>query len=195
MNLPKDYLQPEFFRFGWDQVFFVENVAQLTKFKENCHLVELGAGSGVISCELSKKIQIESCDLLEFQKEEWESYLIPNLEHQSSIKNPRFHWGKVSEFNLDCSIKADLVVCNPPYFVPRDGRASADPRRNIAHRFVIDSWQDWIDAMVRTLKPDGEAFWLHRDPGPSGKPIFPEGYDWQHVVRSSRMRIIRLGHL
>jgi tRNA1(Val) A37 N6-methylase TrmN6 len=191
----EDYAQPEFFRFGWDQLFLVQTVFEHSTHKEAGVLVELGAGSGVLSCELSKKMPIHHAHLVEFQQSEWEPYITQNVQKQGRLPSVKYHWQKVSEFNLQSEIQAQLLLCNPPYFLVRSGRASLDPRRNIAHRFVVDEYQAWIDAMVRSLGPGGEAWWLHRDPGPPGKPQVPEGFEVKHVKRSGRMRVIRLTRL
>lgn len=187
---PEDYLQPEFFRFGWDQFFLVETVLEFIQQKKLTEMIELGAGSGVITCELSKKIHIEMAHLVEYQKEDWENFLIPNITKKAKLNQTLYHWMSVGEFNLDQMIQVPLIVANPPYFLPESGRKSVDPRRNIARRFVINSWQEWIDCMIRSLAPGGQAFWLHRDPGPPGKPILPTGFEWKHVKRSNKMRVI-----
>jgi len=194
MNFP-DYLQPDFFRFGWDQMLLVKTVHEHTPAGKISAMVELGIGSGVMSCELSQLREIEELHGVEYQQEAWESFLTPNLRTHGRFQRHQLHWGKVSEFNLDGAIQVPLVIANPPYFLPRAGRKSLDPRRNIAHRFVVDEPQDWVDAMVRTLAPGGEAWWLHRDPGPQGKPKMPANFKWKHVVHSGRMRVIRLSHL
>ena len=195
MKHDTDYAQPDFFRFGWDQLHLVETVRANTRHQTVDRLVELGAGSGVISCELSMKLPVEKVHLVELQRAEWEPFLTHNIATFGRFAEAHYHWGKVSEFNLDGALQVPLLVCNPPYFLPRAGRRSLDPRRNIAHRFVVDDWQAWVDAMVRTLAPAGEAWWLHRDPGPMGKPVFPANFEWKHVVRSGRMRVIRLTRL
>jgi tRNA1(Val) A37 N6-methylase TrmN6 len=190
-----DYAQPDFFRFGWDQMLLVKTVHEHTPLEKLSALVELGIGSGVMSCELSKLREIQALHGVELQREEWENFLTPNLALHGRFERVQLHWQKVSEFNLDEAIKVPLIIANPPYFLPRAGRKSIDPRRNIAHRFVVDEPQDWVNAMVRTLAPGGSAWWLHRDPGPQGKPAMPANFEWQHVVRLGRMRVIRLTHL
>lgn len=189
---PDDYLQPDFFRFGWDQLFLVETVLEFIQVKQASQMIELGAGSGVITCELSQKLPIETAHLVEYQKADWENYLIPNITKKAKLHEAIYHWQSVGEFNLDQKIQAPLIVANPPYFLPESGRKSVDPRRNIARRFVINSWQEWIDCMIRSLGPGGQAFWLHRDPGPPGKPILPLGFEWKHIKRSNKMRVICL---
>ncbi len=191
----EDYAQPDFFRFGWDQLFLVKTVLEHSAHKKIDVLVELGAGSGVLSCELSQKRPITHAHLVEYQQQEWEPYLTQNVLKQGRLPSVDYHWQKVSEFNLQSEIQAQVLLCNPPYFLVRSGRASLDPRRNIAHRFVIDEFQAWVDAMVRSIAVGGEAWWLHRDPGPQGKPTIPPGYEIKHVMRSGRMRIIRLTRL
>ncbi|MFP5458460.1 MAG: hypothetical protein ACLGG7_06990 [Bacteriovoracia bacterium] len=187
-----DYLQPDFFRFGWDQFFLIDTVVELVAGAAPETLIELGAGSGVIACELSRKLPLKTVHFVEFQQTEWEPFLSANVARFCTTAAPVFHWTSVSQFNLEGEVKVPLVVANPPYFLPETGRKALDPRRNIARRFVVDPWQAWVDAMVRSLAPGGEAYWLHRDPGPMGRPVFPEDFSWHHVKRSGRMRIICL---
>lgn len=195
MSEPQDYLQPDFFRFGWDQFFLVDVVTQHTRWRAPRVAMDFGAGSGVLICELSQRLEIDHTHVVEVQRAAWEESLLHNLERFGRMKSHELHWNKISEFNPDGLLQAQLIVCNPPYFVPRDTRPSPDERRNIAHRLIVDEWQSWVDAMVRSLAPGGEAWWLHRDPGPRGKPQFPQNFEWTHVARSGRMRVIRLTRL
>lgn len=187
-----DYRQPDFFRFGWDQFFLIDTVTELTAARAPAALIELGAGSGVIACELSRRLPLKTIHFVEYQQAEWEPHLTANAQQFAPTATSVFHWGAVSQFNPAGELRVPLVVANPPYFLPESGRKATDPRRNIARRFVVDPWQAWVDAMVRSLAPGGEAYWLHRDPGPRGVPAFPDDYDWHHVRRSGKMRIICL---
>jgi len=187
-----DYRQPDFFRIGHDQLFLVRHAAALTRHRSCETLIDLGAGSGVLACELTRLIAVDHAHLVEVQEAEWAPFLAANLSEFARLRAHTIHWRSVGEFNRDGELRAQLLVANPPYFLPSAGRPSPDQRRNIAHRFVVDSWQAWVDAMVRSLAPDGEAFWLQRDPGPQGRPVLPAGWQWSHVVREGRLRVIRL---
>lgn len=196
MTVPGDYLQPDFFRFGWDALFLVKTIqARVCSWEKDLHLLELGAGSGVIACELSQQLPIAHAYLVEAQTE-WRSYLENNLHQHGRFADSEIFWGTVGEFNLSGELKADLIVSNPPYYAPARGRPCADERRNTAHRLVLEPWQAWLDCMCRSLAVGGEAWFLQKDPGPlSGKPVLPKGFNLTHEVRSGPMRILCLRHL
>lgn len=196
MTLPEDYSQPEFFRFSTDSLFLAREVgARFRTSAESVHLVELGAGSGVVSCEISQMCPIARATLVEAQRE-WEAHLGANLSRFGRIPAWDIAWERVSEFNRDGKIQAQLIVSNPPYFDPARGRPSRDPRRNVAHRLILDDWAAWLACMGRTLAPGGEAWYLQKDPGPvRGELPLPEGFGLKHEVRSGPMRLLCLRHL
>lgn len=163
MSGSADYSQPEFFRFGQDSLTLVKEVIARTRHRAPGVLLELGAGSGVVTCELSKALEIESALLVEAQAA-WCPHLESNLENFGSLKTHRIFWGRVSEFNLDGKLKAQLIVCNPPYFDPATVRPSPDPARTIAHQFILDPWEAWLACIQRSLASGGEAWYLRKDP-------------------------------
>ncbi len=196
MSSPSDYAQPDFFRFGWDALFLVEQVCLRTRARPGARLVELGAGSGVIACEVSRRLPLAGAWLVEAQRD-WGPYLEENLRRFGSFpQGARVHWGTVGEFNPASEPLADLLVSNPPYFSPERGRPAPDLRRNIAHRLVLEGWEAWLACMVRCLAPGGEAWYLQKDPGPlEGKVPLPEGFTLTHEVRSGPMRVLCLRRL
>lgn len=56
----------------------------------------------------------------------------------------------------------DLVLANPPYFVPGRHRRSPDPDRNRARAETVATLRDWIRAATGLLKPDGEGVFIIR---------------------------------
>lgn len=159
----EDYLQPDFFRFGSDSLFLVHELLKRSCFKNRpSKVLELGAGSGVISCELSQQMNFMEVTLVEAQVE-WRYYLELNVNKKLKSKKVKIFWETVGEFNLNGEIQADLIVCNPPYYHPNDGRSSPNVQRNISHRFVLDPWKNWLSCMQRSLAPGGEAWFIHRD--------------------------------
>lgn len=192
-----DYSQPAFFRFGRDSLFLVAEALRLTKFQDEIpRLLELGAGSGIVSCEISRQRSVGAVHVVEAQPE-WKPHLETNLQHFGRFAEaPVLHWQTVGEFNPTSSIQADVIVTNPPYFDPARGRPSPDSQRNIAHRLVLDPWDSWLACLCRSLAPGGEAFMLQKDPGPlRGEWTLPENYELKHEVRSGPMRLIALRRL
>lgn len=158
-----DYSQPDFFRFGTDSISLVREVLARTRFKnEKCTILELGAGSGVITCELSHQLNFTQATLVEAQRE-WQIYLDSNLKKFLKAQNASVAWETVGEFNPNGELKFDLIVCNPPYYQLEEGRPSPIPQRNIAHRFVLESWEEWLKCIKRSLASEGEAWFLQRE--------------------------------
>lgn len=163
MSDSADYSQPDFFRFGSDALLLVSKVVQGTVLQGPIHLLELGIGSGVIACELSQRLSIQLLTGVEAQPE-WKPHLEFNLARFCKTASWNIQWQKVSEFNISGTQQFDLIVCNPPYYTPESGRPSPDRQRDNAHRFVLDSWSEWLRCMERSLAPHGEVWCLQKDP-------------------------------
>ena len=60
----------------------------------------------------------------------------------------------------------DALICNPPYYRPREVRASPDPRRMASHIGVEDACggivEPWLRAFAALLRPDGRMVLIHR---------------------------------
>jgi tRNA1(Val) A37 N6-methylase TrmN6 len=197
MSTSRDYSQPNFFRFGGDSLYLVREVCQrMRPSSAPPRVVELGAGCGVIICELSQKVHLGPVTLVEAQRE-WQPHLEHNLLHFGQFREgPVVYWERVSRFNLHGELQADLIVSNPPYFVPGRGRASPNPQRNIAHRLMLDPWEAWLACMCRTLVPGGEAWYLQKKLDRSeGSPVLPQGLSLKLELISGPMGLICLSRL
>src|SRR5258708_4421753 len=115
-----DYSQPEFYKFNEDSIKLVRRVTEKVKAAE--HILDLGAGSGIIGIELANYFHPESLTLVEVQKD-YLPHLELNLKFQLKSKTDFFvelssfgHWSPQKKY--------DLIVCNPPYFLPGHGEVS-----------------------------------------------------------------------
>lgn len=148
-----DYLQPDFYRFNSDSLELVKWI--LSQVESTSSILDIGAGCGVIGFELARKLQPEKLVLLEGQ-EDFKSYLTHNLSFlplntKCEIKIELFsQWKPKDEF--------DLIVCNPPYYLPGRGEVSSDSRRGMARSFIRDDWRMLLMAIERSLSPKGQAF-------------------------------------
>lgn len=149
-----EYAQPDFYKFNEDSLRLVRFIKARTE--KVVSILDLGAGSGVIGIELSRHLQPKTLTLLEIQQE-----FIPYLEQNKSfvpgptevqILNQSFAQFKPSE-------SYDLVVCNPPYFLPGHGERPKDPQREIARSFVREDWRNLLECIHRSLQSEGRA-WL-----------------------------------
>jgi len=149
-----DYHQPDFYRFNQDSIKLVNRIIKsITSAK--C-ILDMGAGSGIIGIELARILKSSELDLLEVQPE-YLPFLEKNVSEQlltetkAKIVISSFgEWKPSKEY--------DLIVCNPPYFLPAQGEPSKDERRNIARSFVKDSWAILLKKMEDSLAPEGRAF-------------------------------------
>ena len=57
----------------------------------------------------------------------------------------------------------DLILGNPPYFLPREGKPSPVKINQHARFFMDADFQTLIEAVKHSLKPGGEAYLLVKD--------------------------------
>lgn len=149
-----NYLQPDFYRFNQDSLFLVKWIAH--KLQTASHVLDLGAGSGVIGIEVSNRLNPQSLTLVELQKE-----FLPYLETNSRDQK-KAHYdieivnASFGDFKTD--IKFDLIVSNPPYYLPGRGEASRDVKKGRARSFIVDGWAVLLQRIEELLTSDGRAF-------------------------------------
>jgi tRNA1Val (adenine37-N6)-methyltransferase len=149
-----DYLQPNFYRFNEDSLILVNWILQN---KANAtSVLDLGAGSGIIGIELAAKLKSHDLTLLELQPE-----FLPFLEMNcrkflpSTVKCEII----IKSFNEYIALKKyDLIVSNPPYYLPDSSRLSPHRQRALARTFTVDGWKVLLELIERSLKYDGEAY-------------------------------------
>lgn len=150
-----DYHQPGFYRFSEDSLLLVSEIAgrNVTALS----LLDIGAGSGVIGIELALKLNIPTVHFLELQRE-WEPFLSKNIEKFLPGKEIEIFWESVGKWPP--GRKYDLIVSNPPYYLPQRGRLSPDPIRARCRSFLEDNWDVLIQKSLEALAPEGRAFFV-----------------------------------
>ena len=148
-----DYSQPDFYRFNQDSIALIDWIIQRKLNPQS--ILDLGAGSGIIGIELARMLNIPELCLVEVQPE-----YLPHLK----INVERFLG---SETAVDIQITSfadfkpkqfDLVVCNPPYYLPGAGQLPLNPNRAKARSFIEDSWEVLMTCFKQSLSPEGEGF-------------------------------------
>ncbi len=152
----KDYLQPDFYRFNEDSLKLVKEV--LNSGIRPDSLLDMGAGSGVIGLELAKVLRPGRLDFLELQTE-WEPYLSGNIRDflPKDVQTNVF-WNSFSSWVPDRQY--ELIVCNPPYYLPGRGILSPDPVRARCRSFEVDDWESLLSKCLSALTPDGMAWFV-----------------------------------
>ncbi len=146
-----DYHQPEFYRFSEDSLKLVHFVKANVDSVQN--ILDVCAGCGVIGMELAAFYQSQ-LTLVEAQKD-----FLPSLEQNAAQflrMKPGIFIGQLSAFTS--KEKFDLIVCNPPYYLPAHGQKSTDARRDTARRFTQDGWGELLKLIQISLSDAGQAF-------------------------------------
>lgn len=149
-----DYSQPDFYRFNQDSLFLVHWILQ--KKIQASSILDLGAGCGIIGMELARALLPQELVLVELQAE-----YLPHLELNRSHFLPE---------KINCEViisafstfqrqqKFDLIVCNPPYYLPGKGQASENPQRNLARSFIQDGWPVLLKVVRNQLNTAGRGY-------------------------------------
>ena len=149
-----DYKQPSFYRFNEDSLKLIRFVSSRVSGVRS--ILDLGAGSGIIGIELANLLRPSRLTLLELQPEYFECLRF-NRDHF-------LHQGVACELvesafkEWRCGEKFDLIVCNPPYYLPGHGQPYRDRRRELARSFVVDNWAVLLDCIHNSLELSGSAF-------------------------------------
>ena len=153
-----DYLQPDFYRFNEDSLRLVKRVLGETQSAVN--ILDLGAGSGVIGIELARILKPRLVTLVELQKD-----FIPYLQKNCEIflgEEVNFEIVESNFSSWNTSLKYDLIVANPPYFLPGHGERSQDERKGMARSFIRDDWKILLEKIHDVLALNGKAFLVVR---------------------------------
>lgn len=148
-----DYRQPEFYRFNRDSLLLVRKI--LDSGIKGSKILDLGAGCGVIGIELAIHLKPSLLTSLEIQKD-----FLPFIQMNSNSFIPTVKHNIASESfsSWHPETEYDLVVSNPPYYLPDSGQPSSDLRRGIARTFSIDGWSSFLNCIERSLSKEGRAF-------------------------------------
>ncbi len=151
-----DYLQPEFYRFNEDSLKLVRFIMKELKNAEK--ILDLGAGCGVIGIELANHFQSSDLHLVELQEAFRES-LTANLKNQLNRKT--HHQVYLSSFSSWIpEIKYDLIVSNPPYYLPGRGMLGPSEERNRTRSFQVDNWEILVSKAANALAEMGIIYFV-----------------------------------
>lgn len=150
-----DYYQPEFYRFNEDSLLLVKEI--LSESPKAMNVLDIGAGSGIIGIELANKLHLALAHFLELQ-EEWRPYLTKNITDQLKYAQSEIFWTSIGDWVP--KMKYDLIVGNPPYYLPGKGKLSSDAVRGRCRMFLRDSWRVLLEKTSASLSPNGSAWFV-----------------------------------
>ncbi len=152
--MTKDYSQPDFYKFNSDSIDLIRYVTK--NFQGARSILDLCSGCGILGIEITKSIHANKLTFVEIQPE-FLSYLQENckkfLNEETEIEIAITSFSK-----FQSSHKYDLIVCNPPYYLPGHGEIPKNPQRALARSLMVDSWIILIDKIYDCLHISGAAF-------------------------------------
>lgn len=156
----QDYKQPYFYHFSRDSIDFANFLLQKFPKKKFNKVLEVCAGSGVIGIELCLK----GCDIDEIYFNEIQAGFLESLKENlrkfiPSKKSDIFHCDFES---LSLSEKYNLVICNPPFFLEGQARASKDQFKKICHFMSDEKMRALFNLLFHFRREGAEVFFLGR---------------------------------
>ncbi|SNS02204.1 tRNA1Val (adenine37-N6)-methyltransferase [Belliella buryatensis] len=128
-------------------------IAEETSVKS---ILDIGAGTGVISLMLAQRFTEASVQAVELDEE---AYLqsLENVKTSPFSDRVKVYHASFQDFALEKSAQYDLIVSNPPYFP--DHLKSQDLQRNQALHNDKLSFEDLAKGVARLLNQKG-SFWV-----------------------------------
>jgi tRNA1Val (adenine37-N6)-methyltransferase len=145
------------YRFSLDPIL----LARFTRVKNQSKIVDLGTGSGVLPLILATISDVRQCVGLEIQESLYHRAQ-RNVEHNQLENKVRIVQGDVRDIrSLFSGGTTDLVVSNPPFRAPENGRVSAGYERATARHELFGGLKDFVAAAGWLLKNGGNFTMIH----------------------------------
>lgn len=201
------YAQPDDYHYCLDSIIlpmFVADEMKDVEIGSEFRALDVCAGCGIVGLELGHYLPtLQHLDFLEIQTA-FQSYFEKNLAIVGfEARDYRF-----LEVNYEALSTAEfagrynLIVGNPPYFLPNEGLPSKSEIRNRCRFFRDASFEDLFLGAAHALKPGGRAFLLVKEGSKHGRRAFEnvrvrlEGIASVSVVADIRgTHVVRLDRL
>lgn len=160
--------QPEKgFRFSMDSIY----LSWFVKYKKNASLVEIGAGSGVISTLLAKLKGFDRLTAIELQE-----VMFNCLKRTITLNELKINAvnSDIKEYKPDCEF--DIAVCNPPYRDSTTGRVPKD-EVELNARFTTTMHVDDVFSFCRSYLKNSGSLYLSYDADLTAD-LFEAGYKY-----------------
>jgi len=191
------YQQPEEYHFSLDSIQLAEFVAVALKSHADLtslRVLDLCAGCGVIGLQLSWHLrELKQFDFVEVQ-DLYSTYFHKNI---AIVNRPELElrWHLLNYdalLNNAWKNKYDLIISNPPYFLPEHGMLSPSKFKNHCRFFLDSSFENFILAMANALSHRGKAYFLLR-------PLLQHGYDMlaniRAILQDTTLSIEKVGNI
>lgn len=152
------YSQPKFYHFSEDSIHLVKLI-KLDQ-REQVHVLDVGAGCGVVGIELALRNSLASITFLE-KEESFKPYLKENIEKFIPLIETDIVIKDIMQYKFER--KFDLIISNPPYFDFGKGRISPENEKQNCRTFSSEmNLSRWIDLCMSFLNPEGSLYLVNR---------------------------------
>lgn len=175
------YNQPDEYRFSLDSIYFARFIAEKLQSRQNLEslrVLDLCAGCGVIGIELSWHVrELRHFDFIEIQ-DIYADYFYQNV---ALVNRPELEL-RWHNLNYDVLLdktwehKFDLIISNPPYFLPHQSMLSPSEFKNRCRFFLDSSYENFLRAIINSLASGGEAYFLQRPLQQHGCDLLADSY-------------------
>lgn len=160
-------ISPGGYRFVYDEAVFPPGtdsflLSALPRLKAGMRVCDLGCGSGLLSLLLLQRQQ--GLDVTGVELDEHAAALAQRAAAENGLtKQMRVACGDLRQIRALLPAGAfDLVICNPPYYVPQGGKLSARPSLRTARAELTCTAEDVCAAAAYLLRWGGSFCVVHK---------------------------------
>lgn len=167
-----NYSQPEEYRFSHDSVFLARQAFEISEGVDLAgkSALDIGAGSGIVGLDflfhrkvagLSLPVQFDFLEVQEVYLNHFETNKIASGLTETDVRFVHANYDELQK--VEYFQKYDLVLANPPYFLPEHGLLSPSEFKNRCRFFIDSDFSSLLHGIVNALTPDGAAYLLLKD--------------------------------
>ncbi|MDZ7614318.1 MAG: methyltransferase [Flavobacteriaceae bacterium] len=119
-------------------------------------ILDIGTGTGLIALMLAQRCEAEQIDAIELEPEAFEQ-AVDNFENSPWGDRLYCYHTSLQEFTKEIDVTYDLIVSNPPYFLPNP---QADQKRSIARHHSHLSHEELIRCSAKLLSKNGSCAFI-----------------------------------
>lgn len=146
----------KWFCFGMDAVLLSDFAKDI---KDNSTVIDLGAGTGIISILLSAKTKARKIKCVEKQE-----CMVDIIERNIKLNNleNKIEVEHIDILAMDKKQKVDVVVTNPPYKKENSGIENKNEQKYISKFETTANLDSFLKVSQKILKDKGKFFMVHR---------------------------------